>query len=203
MKAFEKVPHRRSLYKLARYGITDYVQRIKYSVTGHQQCATLNTKYSKPAPVTSGIPQGSVLGPILFVIYINDMPQVVDKDSQIFLFADDTQVFRRIRNDNDVIQSQKDIDRLVEWSDKWLHRWHWCICDQRDCPFLLIPVQLADLCCLTRVIGVYIRHSPWLMGPCPWGGQDQPSTLNIVWLPVKAALSTCVSCRELSMWCMY
>ena len=52
------------------------------------------------------------------------MPQVVDKDSQVFLFADDTRVFRKIRNEKDVTQLQKDIDNLVDWSDKWLLRLH-------------------------------------------------------------------------------
>ena len=125
MKAFDKVPHQRLLFKTERYGITENVHGwIKSFLTGRTQCVSINNIYSEPAAVTSGIPQGSVLGPILFVIYINDMPEVVDKDSQVFLFADDTKVFRQIRNDNDVTQLQKDIDNLVDWSDKWLLRFH-------------------------------------------------------------------------------
>ena len=76
------------------------------------------------APVTSGIPQGSVLGPILFVIYIDDMPEIVDEKSEIFLFADDTKVFRRIESDADILQLQNDIDNLVKWSETWLLRCH-------------------------------------------------------------------------------
>ena len=105
MKAFDKVPHRRLLFKIERYGITENVHGwIKSFLTGRTQCVSINNVYSEPAAVTSGIPQGSVLGPILFVININDMLEVVDKDSQVFLFADDTKVFRQIRNDNDVTQ---------------------------------------------------------------------------------------------------
>ena len=85
MKAFDKVPHRRLLFKVASYGITENVHgRIKSFLIGRTQCVSMNNTYSKPAATTSAIAQGSVLGPILFVIYINDMPEVVDKDSQVF-----------------------------------------------------------------------------------------------------------------------
>ena len=67
--------------------------------------------------MTSGIPQGSVLGPTLFVLFINDLPQVVE--SRVALFADDTKVFREIQSDEDREKLQQDIDELFIWSKKW------------------------------------------------------------------------------------
>ena len=73
---------------------------------------------SKCHHVTSGIPQGSVLGPILFAIYINDMPEMVE--SSTYLFADDTNIFREIREEYDEKMLQTDLDSLQNWSDTWL-----------------------------------------------------------------------------------
>ena len=67
--------------------------------------------------MTSGMPQGSVLGPTLFVLFINDLPQVVE--SRVALFADDTKVFREIQSDEDREKLQQDIDELLIWSKKW------------------------------------------------------------------------------------
>ena len=69
------------------------------------------------SPVKSGIPQGSVLGPILFVIFINDMPDTIDSMCQ--LFADDAKIFRSIRSVNDNGVLQNDLDKLSEWSERW------------------------------------------------------------------------------------
>ena len=125
MKAFDKVPHNRLTYKIQQYGITKLVHGwIKAFLNNRTQCVSLGEAKSTLAPVTSGIPQGSVLGPILFVIYINDMPEVVDKMSFVYLFADDTKVFRRINNKKDEEILQKDIDNLVEWSNTWLLKFH-------------------------------------------------------------------------------
>ena len=68
-------------------------------------------------PVTSGIPQGSVLGPLLFVCYINDLPDHVKSCAE--MFADDTKVWRNIIDKTDVHALQTDLDNLVEWSNKW------------------------------------------------------------------------------------
>ena len=66
---------------------------------------------------TSGVPQGSVLGPILFLIYINDLDD--DITSKVLKFADDTKVFRKIKSDADRQHLQDDLNKLIEWSEKW------------------------------------------------------------------------------------
>ena len=73
---------------------------------------------SDPATVLSGIPQVSVLGPILFVIYMNDLPEVVKYGT--YLFADDTKIFQQITIKEDALQLQSDINSLEQWSQKWL-----------------------------------------------------------------------------------
>jgi hypothetical protein len=72
--------------------------------------------------VTSGIPQDSVLGPILFVIYINDLPDTVESDS--YLFADDTKIFRISKGEDEKETLQDDLTKLEEWSDKRLLKFH-------------------------------------------------------------------------------
>ena len=67
--------------------------------------------------VLSGVPQGSVLGPILFLLYINDLED--DISSKVLKFADDTKVFRKVTNDTDKQSLQDDLDKLVKWSEKW------------------------------------------------------------------------------------
>ena len=74
--------------------------------------------------VTSGVPQGSVLGPLLFVLFINDLPDVVMHGSDVYLYADDTKIFRRITNEEDCDKLQEDLDELRKWSERWLLSFH-------------------------------------------------------------------------------
>jgi ribonuclease P/MRP protein subunit RPP40 len=96
---------------------------ISAFLSNRQQRVCINGNYSSWGKVTSGIPQGSVLGPILFVIYINDLPDVV-RNSFAYLFADDTKVFKVIACDEDRRELQSDLSALQEWSDTWLLKFH-------------------------------------------------------------------------------
>ena len=117
-KAFDKVPHVRLLEKIKAYGINGEIFNwIKNFLNNRKQRVKVNGIFSNWQDILSGIPQGSVLGPILFVIYINDLPDLVD--SFIHLFADDTKMFNSILNDNDVANFQDDIFNLCSWSKKW------------------------------------------------------------------------------------
>ena len=118
-KAFDKVPHFRLAYKVKHYGIKgNLLKWINSFLENRMQSVAINNCKSDPLPVTSGIPQGSVLGPLLFVIYINDLPNVVK--SHIKIFADDTKIFRAISDNNDSSSLQSDLTSLLEWSYDWL-----------------------------------------------------------------------------------
>ena len=123
MKAFDKVTHRRLITKLHNHGIQGkLLDWIRSFLEHKQQRVVIIGQYSTWRNVTSVIPQGSVLGPLLFVIYINDLPDTVL--SQVFLFADDTKMYRQIQDAGDRHTFQEDISKLQEWADKWLLRFH-------------------------------------------------------------------------------
>ena len=123
MKAFDTVPHKRLIGKLKSYGIEYYTLRwIQGFLSDRVQQVNVNGTNSEWANITSGIPQGSVLGPILFVLYINDLPENIV--SNVYMFADDTQVFKMITSPHDQHTLQNDLDYLTSWSSKWLLRFH-------------------------------------------------------------------------------
>ena len=123
MKAFDKVPHKRLLAKIKSYGNEGNILKwIKEFLENRQQHVIVNGNYSERSKVTSGIPQGSVLGPLVFVLYINDLPDCIL--SQVFLFSDDTKMFGHIQNSDDQKIFQDDITRLQAWADKWLLKFH-------------------------------------------------------------------------------
>ena len=94
-KAFDTVPHRHLIGKLEAYGIDgSLLSWISSFLMGRTQKVSVNGSLSSSKPVLSGIPQGSVLGPLLFVIYINDLPDKLCSSS--LMFADNTKVFREI-----------------------------------------------------------------------------------------------------------
>lgn len=92
-----------------------------------QQRVTINGSSSSWLPVTSGVPQGSILGPILFLIYINDLPNVI-RYSNISLFADDTKFFMNINGIQDCNKVQRDLESVYEWSKTWLMKFNTSKC---------------------------------------------------------------------------
>ena len=128
-KAFDKVPHQRLLLKLEAHGIGDSITDwIEQWLTDRRQRVVVDGEVSNWNSVLSGVPQGSVLGPILFLIYINDLDDSIT--SNVMIFADDTKLFRKVNTDGDKQHLQNDLDRLVKWSEKWQMVFNFgkCIC---------------------------------------------------------------------------
>ena len=117
-KAFDKVPHERLIHKIAAHGIGgNLLKWIKGWLTNRKQRVCINGNKSDWGNVTSGVPQGSVLGPLLFIIYINDLD--VGISSSISKFADDTKIGRIIESPADSEALQRDLDQLSSWARCW------------------------------------------------------------------------------------
>lgn len=122
-KAFDSVPHLRLVKKLSGYGIKGKVLSwIRDFLVGRQQQVSVRSASSKWQEVRSGVPQGSVLGPILFNLYVNELPSLVT--SKIKLFADDSKLYQSINNPGDCLTLQSDLNTLSQWSDDWLLRFN-------------------------------------------------------------------------------
>ena len=122
-KAFDTVPHRRLIVKLKAYGICGPLLKwINSFLSMRKQQVSVNGCLSSEQSVISGVPQGSVLGPLLFVLYINDLPDEIN--SMVLMFADDTKLFRIIESSEDTKVLQEDLKKLEEWSSTWLLKFH-------------------------------------------------------------------------------
>ena len=112
-KAFDKVPHQRLLEKLSYYGVRGNLHSwIKDFLTNRKQEVVLEGKHSSRSEVTSGVPQGTVLGPLLSLIFINDITK--NTSSNVRLFVDNCLLYRTINCDADAITLQKDIDTMQQ-----------------------------------------------------------------------------------------
>ena len=117
-KAFDKVPHQRLRSKLQCYGIRNRTLHwIMAFLSDRNKRVIKDSAASLFSSVESGFPQGTVLGPLLFLIFINDIDNNIT--SNIRLFADDCLVYRQIDSANDQIAQQRDIDTLLHWAKTW------------------------------------------------------------------------------------
>ena len=117
-KAFDSVNHDRILMKLKEmYGIDGrFLKFIKNYLQGREQSVVIENCVSSSKPVLSGVPQGSILGPILFVLFINDLPSGLTSGTDIALYADDTKIWRSIIAESDHQILQNDINYLNDWA---------------------------------------------------------------------------------------
>ena len=117
-KAFDKVPHRRLMHKLRLAGIQNPIAAwVESFLMFRRQKVVIGNIASSWVRVSSGVPQGSVLGPLLFLVYGNDL--VEGLDSTVRLFADDTKIFRKICDTSDQEKLQEGLDKACRWCDKW------------------------------------------------------------------------------------
>ena len=116
-KAFDKAPHRRLLHKLNYYGVRGHTINWIESFLSYRTLVIIEGKTSTTTDVLSGVPQGTVLGPLLFLTFINDIPDCTRSD--IRLFADDSLLYRRIRSRQDTTILQEDLAALEKWERDW------------------------------------------------------------------------------------
>ena len=119
-KAFDTVPHRELLGKLKNYGVDgDILEWTSQFLQGRTQSVLVDGVRSRDEQVLSGVPQGTVYGPLLFLVYINDMADNISPGTHIRLFADDTILYRPIHSINDQLILQRDLTALETWAQDW------------------------------------------------------------------------------------
>ena len=120
-RAFDSISHVKLIHKLTSYGISgNLLLWIKAFLTGRSQSVRVGITTSHPCPVTSGVPQGSVLGPVLFNVFINDLADLFDPSScRIKLFADDLKLYTEISDINSSTNFQSNLNLIYSWSLIW------------------------------------------------------------------------------------
>ena len=155
-KAFDTVPHAKLLHKLSSYGITGPIHAwLSQFLSARSMRVVLDGESTNEVPVISGVPQGTVLGPLLFLCHINDLPQCVN--SQIRLFADDCLLYRQINNQRDHLTLQSDLDNLQSWASTWGMRFN-----TRKCFIMSIRNKSQRFYTLNGEILHDVSSSPYL-----------------------------------------
>ena len=141
-KAFDSVSHDIILNKLKyTFNIDGLLLNLKKSyLKDRMQRVIIENQFSSLAQVRSGVPQGSILGPLLFVLFINDLCDVLSPGTGVYMYADDTKIWRQIDSENDQKILQLDINELYNWSLRNKIRFH------------------PDKC---KVIRVSLKHKPY------------------------------------------
>ena len=168
-KAFDTVPHDRLLGKLEFYGITGPVYNwIRAFLKDRSQSVMVEGEHSRKDPVLSGVPQGTVLGPLLFLLFVNDLPNCVSNGTRTRLFADDCLVYREVHSQEDRVKLQADLDALGAWSSRWGMRFNTSKCEilqvgkgSRTLPathFYTLNGDVLKLVSSAKYLGVLATH---------------------------------------------
>ena len=148
-KAFDSVAHEHLLIKLQCIGINGELLQWIRSFLTHRLRVVVNGTYSDWLSVRSGVPQGSVLGPLLFLLYIDDLHSIV-KHSKLKLYADDVALYREIKSEADCQLLQDDLDLICGWAKKWQLR-----LNVSKCEALLISNKRRPMS-----FKYFVNHSP-------------------------------------------
>ena len=170
-KAFDKVPHNRLLAKIYHYGIRGQLHKwITSFLTGREQSVVVNGECSSWGKVTSGVPQGTVTGPLWFLIFINDLPLGIE--SHIRLFSDDCVIYHTISCSADADLLQQDLCKLTDWQNKWLMRFN-----EKKCYVMRISQARSQLHFEYSLNGSHLQSTS-CHTELPWSGDLQ-------WLEVE------------------
>lgn len=153
-KAFDTVPHNLLDIKLASLNINAKLQTwLRNYLSGRKQCVVLNSKTSSYVNVTSGVPQGSVLGPLLFLVYINDIAYNIK--SCIKLFADDCVIYRHITSITDTELLQDDLNTVTHWCSTW----NMCL-NISKCNHISFAKNISKIQCTYSINGEAVKKVP-------------------------------------------
>ena len=149
-KAFDKVDLRLLIRKLALYGIhSKVINWIESFLSNRKQAVVVDGHLSLLAAIISGVPQGTVLGPILFLIFIDDIENCI-MHSIVRCFADNTRISIAIRSEKDVKLLQRDLENVIQWSDRnnmALHKDEFeYMCHKFNKQYFLIELQFMNEC---------------------------------------------------------
>ena len=174
-KAFDSVPHMSLLNKLASLNLNPHLYRwIENYLYQRTQAVGVEGETSATLPVVSGVPQGSVLGPLLFLIYIDGLSRIQLSDGTLILFADDIVIYRPVRSTTDFLMMQNDTDTISAWIKNNLltlnvQKCKQMIISRKQHP--LVPVSMVVDGKTLELVTAYKYLGVWITSDLNWAKQ--------------------------------
>ena len=173
-KAFDTVPHRPPLQKLKDLNVHSHILKwLTHYLSFRHQYICVNSSSSDILPVYSGVPQGSVLGPLLFIVFVNNITMIPLSDGTMSLYADDILLYHPIYTSADYHDLQGDVNNLCSWTDGNNLKFNATKCKymimnlERNSPsYLTLPPRINN-CCLERV-NSYKYLGVWITSTLNW-----------------------------------